>query len=68
MLSLWVILQSLRTNTPSSPPPTPGNIHKIKAHSYIKFSVCHIMQLSVVDSVTSCSIEVQLFYDWILDL
>ena len=34
----------------------------------MKFSLCHIMQLSVADSVTSGSVEVQLFYNWILDL
>ena len=34
----------------------------------IKFSLCQIMQLSVADSVTSGSVEVQLLYNWILDL
>ena len=40
----------------------PGNIHKINVHP-IKFSLCHIMQLSVADSVMSGSVEVQLFYN-----
>ena len=55
MLSLWVILQHLGIS--KSPP---GNIHKTKKRIPIKFSLCYIMQLSVADSVTSGSVEVQL--------